>query len=124
MIEFGRIMKQARIAKMITLKELGKHLDKKISYLSDVECGRKQPPCEEVVRSIEKFLGIEKEKLVHIAKAARTMPQQIKQKIATNPRLANILLRAEQDLTDDQYDELIKHIEQITSASSNSSIGK
>lgn len=60
--EFGELMKDARIAKRITFREISKYTGKKISYLSDIEWGR-QIPDSVVIGMLEDFLVIQSGKL-------------------------------------------------------------
>jgi transcriptional regulator with XRE-family HTH domain len=110
---FGKMLKQARVTKRFTLKELSKYTGKAISYLSDIEHNRKRPPDIETVKKIESFLDIKDEILSDLAlKLRKKLPKNFQRKIMTKPKLAEALLRGE-DLTDEEFDELINSCEKI-----------
>lgn len=113
MESFGEALRKARIANKVTLREIAEHIGKSIGYLSDVEHNRKSPPKLEIVGEIEDFLGIEDGKLLRLAKEFRKTPKAMTQKIRMKPRLSAILLRADQDLSDEEFEELLVHLEEI-----------
>ncbi|RLB16039.1 MAG: hypothetical protein DRG35_03385 [Deltaproteobacteria bacterium] len=113
MESFGEALRKARIANKVTLREIAEHIGKSIGYLSDVEHNRKSPPKLEVVSEIEDFLGIEDGKLLRLAKQFRKAPKAMTQQIRMKPRLSAILLRADRDLSEDEFDELLSYLERI-----------
>ena len=110
---FGEALREARIANKITLRAIAEHIGKSIGYLSDVEHNRKRPPKLELVSEIEDFLGIEDGKLLRLAKEFRKAPRDMTQKIRMKPRLSAVLLRADRDLSNDEFEELLGHLEEI-----------
>lgn len=113
MKNFGEAFKQARIAKKVTLREIAEHTGKSIGYLSDVEHNRKKPPRLELVSKIEDFLEIEDGALLSLAKRYRKIPKEMTQRIRMKPRLSSVLLRADRDLSDDEFEEMLNHLEKI-----------
>ena len=108
MINFGEAMKKARKAKRITLRVLGEHVGKSVGYLSDVENGRKKPPKLEVVQNIESFLEITDESLTKMAKKLRgKMSDELSARIMLMPKWSEALLRADEDLTDEQLNRIM-----------------
>lgn len=61
------MIKTTRKEKRITLRELSDKTGKKISYLSDVENGRKNIPDKQVLSDIEFALGLENKELTFYA---------------------------------------------------------
>jgi transcriptional regulator with XRE-family HTH domain len=107
MTTFGEALKQARLAKRVTLRELGSYLDKAISYLSDVEQGRKGPPDLETVRRIQEYLGVLDNSLVNLASKLRSkLPERISQRIQQHSQFRDALYRLD-DLDDEQFDDLV-----------------
>lgn len=114
MESFGEAFREARIEKKVTLREIGEYVGKSISYLSDIEHGRKRPPKLDTVSEIEQFLGIEDERLIRLAaKFRKKVPKNLTQRIRMTPRLSAVLLRADEDLTSNEFDELVQYYEQI-----------
>jgi len=60
MTEFGDAFRKARIKKRLTLREIGKHMNRSISNLSDMEHGRKDPPLNiDWITKLENLLCVE-----------------------------------------------------------------
>ena len=109
MNEFGKALKDARIRAGKTLRETAKHVDRSVSYMSDVEQGRKGPPDLEMVRKLQDFLRVEGDTLIILASEARTKrPTEIVQHIQNRPRLSVLFMRAK-NLSDEELEELIEN---------------
>ncbi|MBU1386918.1 MAG: helix-turn-helix transcriptional regulator [Proteobacteria bacterium] len=114
MNNFGQMMKSVRKEKRVTLRKLGEYVGKSIGYLSDIENGRKRAPKLDIVLKIEECLGIVDGTLINLAaKMRRSMPQakKLSEKLMAMPKLSEALLRADEDLTEDEFDELMKFLE-------------
>lgn len=110
MANFGKALKEARIAKKVTLREVGEYIGKSIGYIADIEHGRKRPPDLETVSKIENFLGIKDGFLVNLAREIRNrVSLDFSRKLKMDPKLSTILLRAEK-LSDDKKDQLLETI--------------
>lgn len=119
MANFGDVLKDARIAKRYTLREVSNNIGKSIGYLSDIEHNRKRPPELEIVSKIEQFLSISNGSLVNLANKIRknfneewAKTSNLSKKLKADPKLSTILLRAE-SLTDAKKDEVIKKLEEM-----------
>lgn len=111
---FGKMLKMAREGKRITLRKLGEYVGKSVSYLSDIENNRKRPPKLDTVAKIEECLSVNDGRLVTLASQLRKkVPKNITNRFVTMPKLSEALLRADEDLTDDEFADLINHIEKI-----------
>lgn len=109
--KFGTRMMEIRKEKRVTLRSLAEYVGKSVGYLSDIEHERKRPPELETVRKIEEFLGVSDGVLVRIASAIRKQaPKDLAHKIIMRPKLSEVLLRADEDLTGEEFDELIAHL--------------
>jgi transcriptional regulator with XRE-family HTH domain len=103
---FGQLFKSERVKLKKTLREVGDYVGKSVSYLSDVEHGRKGAPDLETVRKIEEFFLITDGRLVKVASAERwRIPRSIMQQ-AKRRAVADFLLRAD-EITDDDIDEFL-----------------
>lgn len=110
MESFGKKLKQARIFKEATLRELGEHINKSIGYISDIEHDRKRPPDLNTVSNIEDFLGVEDGHLIDLARKIRKVAKQtLTQRLKMNPKLSTVLLRADQ-LPDEKKEEAMEKI--------------
>lgn len=113
MADFGKAFREARTARDLTLREVGKYIGKSIGYLADIEHGRKLPPDLGTVRKIENYLGIKDGSLVNLAKLERnTSSRNLSHKLKTNHKLATILCRAER-LSEEKKDILLKALTKI-----------
>ena len=97
MDSFGKALKMVRTSKKKTLREVGNHINASISYISDIEHDRKNPPKLDTVLKIEQFLGIKDGSLVQLARKIRsTATPTIAQRVKMNPELSTVLLRADE----------------------------
>jgi transcriptional regulator with XRE-family HTH domain len=104
---FGEALKDARVAKRRTLREVGDRVGYSVSYLSDIEQDRRGAPDLEKVRKIQEFLEVRDNSLVDLASRLRTkLPTEITQRIQRRPRLEALLARAD-NLDDDGLEKLI-----------------
>lgn len=111
---FGDVLKKARVAKKITIREVSDHIKKSIGYLSDIEHNRKLPPDLETIRKMEDFLGTGTGKLANIAREIRKKtPVNLTQRLKARPLLSEVLLRAD-DLSDEDLKDVISKITEIT----------
>lgn len=117
MTSFGKTLKNARTAKKCTLRKLADNIDRSISYLSDIEHDRKQPPNLEIVSKMEGFLEVNDGTLVNLANQIRKSinvewgnASKLSRKLKTDQRFATIMHRVK-SLTDDKKDKLIKFLE-------------
>ncbi len=110
MNEFSEAFRRERVLRRVTLREISAHTGKSISYLSDVEHGRKTAPELETARKIEEALGISDGRLVTIAKRVRSKtPNNLANLIKMKPRLKELLLRAD-NLEEDELESLIEEL--------------
>lgn len=112
MSKFGKLIKQLRNNAGLTLHEVAEALDVKVSYLSDVEHGRKKPFSPE---SILKFSGLVKTDYKELQKLALAERNSIEIPIkAQNSKindLAFALARsADSGVTQELKDELRKFL--------------
>lgn len=113
MADFGKALKEARIAKNLTLREVGENIGKSIGYLADIEHGRKRPPDLETVRKIENFLRVTDGYLVNLAREVRNIiSHEFSRKLRSDTKLSTILLRAEK-LSEEKKDQLLKTIMEL-----------
>lgn len=99
---FGELLREARTTQKKMLKEVGEHVKKSVTYLSDLEHGRKGAPDPATVARIEQFLLIRDGRLAKAASMERwSLPQSIMRKTQRRHVMAEVLLRANQ-MTDEQ----------------------
>lgn len=107
---FGEALKQARVAKRRTLREVADYIGVSVGYISDVEQGRRGAPELEKVRRIQECLEITDDSLVLLASRLRTkVPTEITQRIQRRPRLEEFLTRAD-DLSDEDLESVLTEI--------------
>lgn len=115
MKKFGEKLKQYRISKRATLREVGDAIGKSIGYISDIEHGRRRPPDLETVSKLEDFLGIKEGALLNLARSIRknSLPS-LNLRLRQRPKLQHALLRAEKIYEDDEkFNKLLKAIEDL-----------
>ena len=106
MESFGKILKKYRSENRITLRDLHRKVGLSVGYLSDIEHNRRNPPEIRAVIQIEDALGITDGILVAIARKMKKASADFNEKIRVKPRLAELLLRAE-DLSDEELERII-----------------
>lgn len=107
MKEFGEALKEARQNAKKTLRETSSYVGLSVSYMSDIEQGRKTAPDLETVRKLQDFLRVKDDTLLILASEARTKrPTEIVQHIQNRPRLSVLLARA-RNLSDEELEDLI-----------------
>lgn len=109
---FALALREARRNSGKTLRELAVKTGKAISYLSDLEQGRKPAPNLETVRIIQEFLNVQDERLVILAsRERRKIAPRVLDLIQRKPALENLLMRAEEmDISDSQLEEILKEL--------------
>lgn len=114
MESFGEVFRKARKANRITLRQISQYVGKSIGYLSDIEHDRKRPPKLDTVVKIEEALKIEDQKLLKLAANLRKkIPDEVSRRFRMTPKLSQVLLRADEDLNSEEFDEMLKHLEKI-----------
>lgn len=114
MTTFGKALKAARKANRVTLRELGDHVNLSIGHLSDVEREQRRPPAQKIIALMEERLGIKDGRLQKIARQANNVaPTMVAQKIKTSPRLCEVLMRADSDLSSAQFKQVMEFMESL-----------
>jgi transcriptional regulator with XRE-family HTH domain len=111
---FAKKFRQIRVEQEITLREISKETGKSIAYLSDVEHGRRMPPSADVVKGIEKALGIKDRMLQQLANSVREAPKDFTNLMRNNPAVATLahsLMRIENELEESQVQDLISKMQ-------------
>jgi transcriptional regulator with XRE-family HTH domain len=111
MESFGKLLKKYRSEKRITLRDLHRKVGLSVGYLSDIEHNRRNPPEITTVIKIEDTLGIADGILVTIARNMKKASVDFNEKIRVKPKLAELLLRAE-DLTNEELEDIINKMDQ------------
>jgi len=111
---FGEALKEARKASRLTLRRISEIVGLSVSYISDIEQGRRRPPANDIVEQLETTLQVKAGSLKKLADHAKNIaPRVVAQKIATTPKLSEVLMRADDDLTEDEFKELMDFYENI-----------
>jgi transcriptional regulator with XRE-family HTH domain len=111
---FGEALKEARKASRLTLRRISEIVGLSVSYLSDIEQGRRRAPADDIVGQLETALNITDGSLKRLAERARNVaPRMIAHKIASTPKLSEVLMRADDDLTEAEFKDLMDFYEEI-----------
>jgi len=85
-----------------------------IGHLSDIEREQRRPPAENIIARMEEKLGITDGRLRKIARQANNVaPTMMAQKIKTSPRLCEVLMRADSDLSSAQFKQVVEFMESL-----------
>lgn len=83
-ISFQQLLKSARIARKMTLRELGEALNRSPSLLSEIETGKRLPPrIKTLLESWSRVLGLDYVEVYKLAHQTR--------KLKTNKRISRLL---------------------------------
>ena len=89
---FAELFREAKLTANITHRKIGEHCKKSISYLSDIEHGRKPAPALDVVLKIEEVLFITDGRLTAAAVRERIdYSSLINNAIKTRPAIIELL---------------------------------
>lgn len=112
MSKFGAFIKKLRNNAGLTLYEVAQALDIKVSYLSDVEHGRKKPFGPEAILKFSTLVNTDYKELQQLASRERNSIEiPIKDKNSKINDLAYALARsADSGMTDELKDELKKFL--------------
>ncbi|MGE4545820.1 MAG: helix-turn-helix domain-containing protein [Pedobacter sp.] len=113
---FGQILRKARKQTRKTLRELSDASGLAISYISDIEHGRKNPPRSEAIRKMQDVLNISGNILIDAAnrelKVSKEIDVNMKNLINKRPALSVLsLLRVTADMDEDEFSLLVNSLE-------------
>jgi len=98
MKSFGELLKEERKRSRKKLREVSEFSGLSVSYISDIEQGRKGPPDTEVVRKFESLFSSEEDLLVRAAETERErMPTQVVSRLQERPFLSELFFRIEKE---------------------------
>lgn len=108
---FGQVIRQLRIEKRLSLRELATRVGIDFTYLSKVENGKADPPSDDVINRMSWELGYDSEQL--LALAAKVSKPSIRAAVVRDPR-AGVLFRKLQsgNLTREQITKMLSVIEE------------
>ncbi len=110
MVYFGDALKQEKIAKNKTLREMARVTGKSIGYLSDVLQKRKGPPDTETIELLEGLLDIKDKSLLRIARKEREKsPSNLARRLKSRPLLQEALLRMD-NVSDEDLERIIEEL--------------
>ena len=111
---FGDALREGRKKRNLTLRKMSEAVGLSISYLSDIEQGRRRPPTDDLVDRIEQTQQGHKGSLRALARKVENIPPIEKEKkIGSIPKLSEVLMRANEDLTEDEYMQLLDLYESL-----------
>jgi transcriptional regulator with XRE-family HTH domain len=110
---FGERVRDGRVAKRISLRELARRVEKAPSYLNDIEYNRRVPS-EAVVRQLSEQLDLDVE--IMLAAAGRVLGEEDEEYVRSEPT-AGVLFRrvAQERLDEEALQELLAQVEQLAS---------
>ncbi len=106
---FGAVLRKRRLAQGYSLRKFAALVEVSPTYLSLVETGKAEyPPSAERVRDMAKALGEDPDEWIALA---GRMPEDLKRIILKKREAMPALLRAVQNLTDDEIRRLTEQVE-------------
>lgn len=108
---FRQAFRTARLNADITYREIAKRCGLSISYLCDIEAGRKWPPSPEVMTLIEEAMDIRDGHLMLLGEQVRKeMPSQMIQKLIERPILCELIVKLSA-MSDERLSEFLEKLE-------------
>jgi transcriptional regulator with XRE-family HTH domain len=110
MNRFGQLLKEARKESRKKLRDVAEATGLSISYLSDIENGRKKAPSLDIVKTIEGMLCTGG-RLLKAAQSEMKIGIDFKSIINRRPELSLGLLRVTEGMSDEELSSLINEIQ-------------
>lgn len=107
---FGQVLREARLAKGITLRKFAKMVGISPTYLSQVEQDNVDPPTAERVKTMAELLGANSDEWIALA---GRVPEDLPQIIQKAPTAMPELLREASGLTPQQLAEVVENIRKM-----------
>lgn len=106
-LRFGKRIRQLRIQKGMTQRDLSARLGIDFTYLSKIENNKAEPPSDEVIKGLARELNTDPEELFTLA--AKVSQSDVRNAVAADSRIG-VLLRKLQSrgLTSEQIDEMLR----------------
>lgn len=116
MLSFGQLVRDARRRERKKLREVAAASGLTISYISDIEHGRKNPPKTDAIKKIQNFLNIPDNALLIAAEKEASINTEIDQRMRTlmsrQPAFGVLsLLRAAADMPEEEFNLFIQNLE-------------
>lgn len=108
--EFGKVLREKRMAKGISLRKFAEKVGVSAAYLSQVEQGNVLPPTADRVRRMAEMLGVNPDELIALA---GRVPEDLPAIIHEEPTEMPQLLREAKGMTAEQLRELREQIRRI-----------
>lgn len=112
---FGGLLQELRIAKEVSLREMGKEVGLSAIYISDMERGHRRAPSSEVILRIADYLQTDPAPLLRAALAERrTVEFELTEGQTKGARGDFILALARvwNEMEDEAFEALNQHLEQ------------
>ncbi len=107
---FGQVLRDARLAKSITLRKFAEMVGISPTYLSQVEQNNVDPPTAERVKKMAELLGANSDEWIALA---GRVPEDLPGIIQNEPTAMPELLREASGLTADQLRKLSEQVRKI-----------
>jgi len=110
-LTFGEYLRNLRRNKGISQRDLAQSVGVSFTYLSKIENEKLDPPSEQILIKIAKYINIDPDTLIIEAKK---VPLEIQDIIISNPNIVK-LIRAvnEKQLDEDKWEKMIQVIKEI-----------
>jgi len=106
-MSFGSCLKAVRKEARKKLREVASATGLSMSYISDLEHGRKTSPSVDIIRKLEKFFEVPKNYLWNIAQKEFEANTQLKEIVKKRPVMSLSFMRIAEDLTDEEFQQII-----------------
>lgn len=109
---FGSLLRQFRTDAVKSMGQLARHLDVSVTYISDVELGRRAPLTRENILSAAKFLGASPDALLAAAAESKGVFELDAKGLAPKKsRLGAALARGWNDLSNEQVAKIAEIVD-------------
>lgn len=108
-MNFGQKIKDLRIKRNLTLRELAEKVKLDFTYLSKIENGLMGPPREDKIRKLADVLMTNVDELILLAKK---VPKELRDMVVDRKDLIPDLLRSASELSDTELKQLIQEIQE------------
>lgn len=110
---FGQTLRNLRMAKDVTLRDMARRLDLTPTYLSQVEQGKFAPPTEDRIKQMGEILDLDQAQVDELVAMAGRVSKDLHDVVTEHPREMATFLRTARGLTGEDIRELTERAQRL-----------
>ena len=110
---FGQTLRELRMAKDVTLRDMARRLELTPTYLSQVEQDKFSPPTEDRIKQMGQILGLAQAQVDELVAMAGRVSRDLHDAVTEHPREMASFLRTARGLTAEDIRELTERAQKL-----------